>query len=329
MRSTLARTATLNEVGLLPYEVLSPSRSTGREGLMFTSRPWRDRSGHPPTWTPLTGPPLYAARLNTKNLSNHVTGEAGLAPAICPAPRGRHPSGEESDYLSPEASSSSHDGFFYQFAPYLLMLGGVVLGTITYVTHSLLSASYNQPVWIVVAFAQGVAGYWLGRLVLRLRRAARVDSLTGIYNRRHFHEMLTREIVQAQRLKGPISLLLVDVDHFKTVNDSYGHIAGDEVLKKIADLLRNNTRRVDTVARWGGEEFSVVLPHTGRDGAIRCAERLRACIESSFEAYQVTISIGVAYAHRRLSMDDLIDKADTALYSAKQNRNSVSAIEAD
>jgi len=231
--------------------------------------------------------------------------------------------------LSPEAPNSSHDNFFYQFAPYLLMLGGVVLGTITYVTHSLLSANYNQPVWIVVAFAQGVAGYALGRLVLRLRRAARVDSLTGVYNRRHFHEMLTREIGNAQRLRGPVSLLLIDVDHFKTVNDSYGHMAGDEVLRKIATLLRNNTRRVDTVARWGGEEFSVVLPHTGRDGAIRCAERLRACIETSFEEYNVTISIGVAYAHRRLGMDDLIEKADTALYTAKESRNAIAVIEAD
>ena len=215
------------------------------------------------------------------------------------------------------------------FAPYLLMVGGVALGTIMCVTHSLLSSKFSQAVWIVVAFVQGVTGYALGRLVLHLRKAAQVDPLTGICNRRHFHEMLTREIGSARRFKGPIALLLIDVDHFKAVNDRYGHMVGDEVLQEIAALLRRNTRRVDTIARWGGEEFSVILPRTGRDGAIRCAERLRQGIESSFDMCHVTISVGVAFSHRRLSMDDLITKADAALYSAKQNRNAVSVLEAD
>ena len=97
-----------------------------------------------------------------------------------------------------EDQGSPKDKFFYRFASYLLMVGGVVLGTIAYVAHSILSTDFNQPVWIVVAFTQGVAGYALGRLVLHLRKAARVDVLTGVCNRQHFHEMLTREIGDAQ-----------------------------------------------------------------------------------------------------------------------------------
>ncbi|MDP2859735.1 MAG: GGDEF domain-containing protein [Bacillota bacterium] len=116
--------------------------------------------------------------------------------------------------MSQETESSARDSFFYRFAPYLLMVGGVALGTVTYVTHSLLSSDFNQPVWIVVAFVQGVTGYALGRLVLYLRKAAQVDPLTGVCNRRHFHEMLTREIGSAQKARDPIALLLIDVDHF-------------------------------------------------------------------------------------------------------------------
>lgn len=157
------------------------------------------------------------------------------------------------------------------------------------------------------------------------------DGLTRIYNRHSFEERLVYEIKRRRRYNHDLSLLMVDLDHFKQVNDSYGHKAGDMVLQKMGEVLTQTFRTTDLAARYGGEEFVVLLPHTTEKAAWKLAERVRASIESCqfhFDGHDftVTASIGVASveAGALTKDDDLIIKADKALYQAKHNgRNTV------
>ena len=143
-----------------------------------------------------------------------------------------------------------------------------------------------------------------------------LDGLTGVYNRRYLDEILRREIERAKRYNQSISLLMGDIDDFKKYNDSYGHPAGDELLKKIANFLVEAVRAVDTVFRYGGEEFVVLLPQTLKQGAVEVAKRL---INLARQNLPVTISLGLAaYPEDAKAMDDLLKKADAALYQAKQ-----------
>jgi diguanylate cyclase (GGDEF)-like protein/PAS domain S-box-containing protein len=166
-----------------------------------------------------------------------------------------------------------------------------------------------------------------------LERLALMDPLTGLANRRKFMERFRLEAERQDRHGQPLSLLVVDVDHFKGVNDQFGHLTGDLCLKCIADLLALGVRKIDLVARFGGEEFLILLPETGPAGATIVAEKLRMAIESlnvplesRFEPLSVTVSIGVATRHssQSLSFDDLMAIADQGLYQAKRGgRNRV------
>jgi diguanylate cyclase (GGDEF)-like protein len=142
-----------------------------------------------------------------------------------------------------------------------------------------------------------------------------IDGLTGIYNRRHLDEILRREIERAKRYSQSISILMIDIDDFKKYNDTKGHPAGDELLKKLADFLVQSIRVVDIVFRYGGEEFVVLLPQTLKQGAVEVAKRLLNLERQNIPA---TISIGLAaYPEDGKDKDDLIAKADSALYQAK------------
>jgi two-component system cell cycle response regulator len=167
----------------------------------------------------------------------------------------------------------------------------------------------------------------------RLEVLALTDPLTHTHNRRALVERLTEELERARRYSLDLALLIVDLDHFKTVNDSYGHLIGDEVLRGVARTLQREARTVDVVARYGGEEFIVILPETAAEGAVALAERIRERVCSSppipggeYGWLRVTVSIGVAtvptsYAS---SPDELIALADQALYRAKaEGRNRV------
>lgn len=142
-----------------------------------------------------------------------------------------------------------------------------------------------------------------------------VDSLTSVYNRRHLDEMLSREIERAKRYNQTVSLLMIDIDDFKKYNDSYGHLAGDEVLKKIGNFLVHSLRSVDMVFRYGGEEFIVMLPQTFKQGGVEVAKRL---LNLGRQNIPITVSIGVAaFPEDAQDRDDLLAKVDSALYQAK------------
>ncbi|HAK88781.1 MAG TPA: diguanylate cyclase response regulator [Nitrospiraceae bacterium] len=164
------------------------------------------------------------------------------------------------------------------------------------------------------------------------------DYLTGIYNRRFFMERFHEELSWSSRHSEPISLMMLDIDHFKKINDTYGHGCGDEILKQIANTMTAVLRIEDVVARYGGEEFIILLPNTDSEGVLTAAEKLRAAVhdkdfscENGSTRIQVTVSIGVtAYAPDNeciyLPPDRVIGQADTALYTAKeQGRNRVVA----
>lgn len=153
------------------------------------------------------------------------------------------------------------------------------------------------------------------------------DALTGLKNRRAMDELLSHEFTQAQQKGTPLSLILLDVDHFKSYNDTFGHPAGDEVLRKLAEILSSVARGSDIVARYGGEEFMIILPHTGRKGALRLAERCRQDILSAAWPHRgISASFGVAVLDLvcMASVPALIEYADQALYHAKSlGRNRV------
>lgn len=166
----------------------------------------------------------------------------------------------------------------------------------------------------------------------RERYMANRDGLTEIYNRRYFNEQIQKEFDRAQRSKNPLSYILCDIDYFKPFNDNYGHTAGDEALKEVADALEESVRRPgDFVARYGGEEFAVVLPETDEVGAEKRAELIRRSVEDIAIEHKysdvsdvVTLSLGYAtsFEERYDHHEELLKAADQALYRAKeQGRN--------
>ncbi len=173
------------------------------------------------------------------------------------------------------------------------------------------------------------------KLIAFLENLSITDALTGIANRRHFEWRLSEEIERARRYKYPLSALMLDLDHFKQVNDNYGHQIGDIVLQQVAQRLRRILRRTDFLARYGGEEFIVLAPQTPADRALILAERLRQVIaESPIPVadnlqIHITISIGVAvFPNHAQNESELIGAADSALYKAKQmGRNRVCMFE--
>ncbi len=157
-----------------------------------------------------------------------------------------------------------------------------------------------------------------------LRQQARTDPLTAVYNRRHFIELAERELQRAVRFSHPVSVMMIDIDHFKQINDTHGHAAGDRVLQRLAGCCRDALREIDVFGRLGGEEFSVLLPETTRDGAVVVAERLReavAALQVSAPAappLSFTISIGVAeWSREDPAVETVLARADAALYEAK------------
>lgn len=168
------------------------------------------------------------------------------------------------------------------------------------------------------------------KLYERIQELAITDGLTGVFLRRHFLERFHEEATRSSEHNLKLSFLMLDIDHFKQQNDTHGHLVGDVILKEIAQILKVNLREIDLLGRYGGEEFSIVLPDTDKVGGLQAAERIRLAVEEhSFKAYEelirITISVGVAvFPDNATNVQKLIDSADKALYQAKQKgRNRV------
>lgn len=164
---------------------------------------------------------------------------------------------------------------------------------------------------------------------INLQETSQRDGLTGLYNRHYFDEQISSEVACARRFERPLSLLLIDVDFFKKINDTYGHQGGDQVLRIVAFKLLKMLRPSDTLARYGGEEFALILPHLDKQESITVAERLRRIIEKEIilvdeKEIKITVSIGVSAFAKGDSPAQLIKDADGALYLAKrEGRNRV------
>lgn len=175
------------------------------------------------------------------------------------------------------------------------------------------------------------------RLQAELARLAVTDPLTGLANRRRFGEVLRGEIERSRRSHDPFALIMLDIDHFKTVNDTYGHNVGDKVIAAIADELGKSLREIDTVGRLGGEEFAAILPETGLEGALAAAERVRLAIAArpmtaeDGSSFHITISIGVTVGGEPADdQEEILRRADSTLYASKHGgRNKVTAYSPD
>ncbi len=164
------------------------------------------------------------------------------------------------------------------------------------------------------------------RIIADLYTRLRTDHLTGLNNRHALDADLAREIARADRYGNPLSVIMLDVDDFKNVNDTYGHVAGDKVLQKLAQILKSSIREIDSVYRYGGDEFVIILPHTSGTEGIALAERLKARIEKYVftipqegKRFRITLSLGISEMSSGDTPKTLIMRADKALYEAKRS----------
>lgn len=172
------------------------------------------------------------------------------------------------------------------------------------------------------------------RIQVELERIATTDSLTGLYNRRYFFNLGETEFTKSQRYKRPISVILLDADNFKDINDSYSHAAGDQALVHLASQLHQHTRSADIVARYGGEEFIILLPETSAQDAYLVAERIRETVQNSILTYEernygYTLSLGIAdnqISQQSTKFEFILSLADRALYQAKDKGRNCSVV---
>lgn len=192
--------------------------------------------------------------------------------------------------------------------------------------------SIQQAKWLNSIFAQMAVVLDRCQLHERLKNLSIRDDLTGVYNRRYFFQMLELEFKRAQRFQRSLSLIMLDIDHFKKINDQLGHLKGDQILKTLTHIISSSIREYDLFARFGGEEFVIILPHTNVQGAQTVAEKIHALmrtkvknelieegIDLDFHGIDFSVSLGLAdYPSAALSPKELIHQADMALYQAKR-----------
>lgn len=249
-------------------------------------------------------------------------GEVGAAGPMLDAPV-HHGEGVEGRALQTSTATIVDDPAAVLAAP--LVAEERVLGLLTLVRPDGPPFGSSDAERVGSLVGQGAVAIENARLHRLIQKQAKTDSLTGLLNRREFEEQLGREVERGQRFSTPVGLVVLDLDDFKLVNDRFGHLAGDAVLKAAALAIQGCTRDIDQAARWGGEEFAVILPHTDVDGAARLAERLRQAIAErpvttpDGRSIRVTASLGVsALPADAVTQVELTAAADAAVYRAKR-----------
>lgn len=210
-----------------------------------------------------------------------------------------------------------HDPVFLQNILFAYLAGMAIITILTY--------------FVIKYIQKSNARYYL------LKESSIIDYLTGLHNVRYFDKTLNDMLAYAKENGKSVSLLFIDIDFFKKVNDSFGHLNGDSVLKELADMLQQQSRSIDVVTRYGGEEFTLLLNHCGLNEAIHVAERIRLMVEDhdfltrEKETIKITVSIGVSsFPETTPAVEKLIEQADIALYTAKRaGRNCVSIAQTD
>ena len=238
-------------------------------------------------------------------------------------------SDDESPFLEPENLTSLNvsTGILYPLHGPEKIRGSLILLFPETTTKAELNHQFFDEIAIAVSigFKQLISHQ-------RIHKEAITDSMTGLYNHRFFVDQLSKEMQRSRRYQNPLSLLMLDIDHFKNYNDTNGHPAGDELLKRIGDIFKGSVRRTDYVVRYGGEEFAIILPETPLENAQLVAEKIRKTIEKEVFHNQeaqpgsnLTISIGVAEHSKEFNLvDEFVNSADVALYDAKETgRNKV------
>ena len=220
-------------------------------------------------------------------------------------------------------------GLIAQKPKFILVLA--VLGSVLTIVGHFLSPGgllsdatwINRGLALFAIWATAIVSYYHLSMLARLEPLATTDQLTGLYNRHYFTSELVKQINIWRRYQRPLSIVILDIDYFKKVNDTYGHLAGDYVLQKLAEICQEVVRDIDTVARIGGEEFAILLPSTAVNGALQTAERIRKETEAhSFKyddvGFRLTVSMGVAeLTDEAWSITEFMKAADEMLYKAK------------
>ena len=217
------------------------------------------------------------------------------------------------------------------YAAYILI--SCVFTTVLNIIHSkLIDIEVNAINFVMPTVAGCIFGFMLAEIKLlnqRLKNLATTDQLTQVYNRMQFDYFLAAEIERSNRYGNSFSLIFIDIDHFKLINDQYGHHTGDIILASIAQLINKNNRTTDIFSRYGGEEFVILSPSSSLENSMEHAERLRQIIEQhSFnQVNNITCSFGVAeYNQKNKNSESILIRADRALYKAKEHgRNRVEA----
>jgi diguanylate cyclase len=173
----------------------------------------------------------------------------------------------------------------------------------------------------------------LGRITRSFQKSMYIDTLTKLNNREFFYESISDSMEKLKKKQSCISLLMIDLDNFKNINDTYGHMAGDEILKQLSNILKNSIRNIDIATRWGGDEFVITLPGVNTKDAFNIADRIRSNINNhdffyNNNFFKVTASIGITSVGNKMDINAFIDSADKALYKAKTNKNSVAFLDA-
>ena len=218
---------------------------------------------------------------------------------------------------------------------YCIVYGSILFLTMFMHSLGLISLPYNPFSYITMSAVIFIILY-VGNIIVKetfeklalLDKMANKDVLTNLYNRKKIIEILKRELTRAKRYNRPLSLLLLDIDDFKRINDTYGHNFGDEILREFARLLKMSLRKTDYAGRWGGEEFIVILPEIDKENAVKVAEKIKNLTANYFEEIygkKITISIGLTEFKQLdkesidLIIHEIIEIADRALYKAKRD----------